>query len=253
MPDLVLSIGAGVSRTKPAPFKLPSWLSWLPRRAATGLSTMLQMTEATFDCEQKWKEVYSYTAGNPELRSRYHRLNVLLPSKPCELDDIGALSLLEQIATKFFSQSSKYSYDQAYPNSWHQFEAIAGRLISTLFYFNVTEWVCPTDVDTPWRVKGQLRCRLHRQCKKQFLDLLEGDRRGPCVFRVRDHNGNVARIPVASNMWDSTHFLANIEFAMSQRHASIFIEMKFNDQSSTQWLPISAFPRMLEVNGFPLP
>ena len=129
MPDIVLSIGAGLARGELSPGN--RWWDWLPSGLAQGVKVLVDIKEATVNCERLWSEVFNYTSGNQALRERYHRVNILLSKTPCELDDVGALKDLESEARTFLDQRGEDSYDKRFANCRQQLKAIAVQSCTT--------------------------------------------------------------------------------------------------------------------------
>ena len=246
---MVISIGAGIEeKFVKGHSKGMTWedlFEFGPHGLATGLKTLLQMSQATLNCERQWAEFANYSSGNEELSSRYQRLNIVLPQKPCKLDDVAALPGLEKEAEDFLDPNNKKSYDPRYHNCDAQLSSIAAKLLSTLFYLNVTRLSRKQHSQNEWHVEGQLRCRLKYSYLAEFESLLGGNTRGLCIFRVRSRYGNAKILSVKRSEWNMEKFMINVDFTIEARHEKIWIEQGFEYEHD--WNAISGFPRLLEV------
>lgn len=249
MPDIVISIGAGIEeKFVKSHSKGTTWedlLELAPHGLVSGLKTLLQMSQATLNCERQWAEFANYSSGDEELSSRYQRLNIVLPQKPCKLDDVAALPGLEKEAEVFLDPNNKKSYDPRYRNCDAQLSNIAAKLLSTLFYLNVTGLSRKQHSQNEWHVEGQLRCRLKYSYLAEFNSLLGGDTRGLCIFRVRSRYGRAKVLSVKRSEWNMEKFTINVDFNVEARHEKIWIEQGFEYEHD--WNAISGFPRLLEV------
>ena len=248
MPDIVISIGAGMKNASENARERGSdgLLDLLPKGIASGLKTLFDMKDSALDCEKKWMEVYNYNRGRSDLQQRYHRLNVILPSEPCGLDDTGAVPGLIKRAKEFLSPECRDTYDIQFQNCHAQLAYIAEDLLAKLFYFNAVVIERSESNGGPYEVTGQLRCRLDTRFRDQFEKLLEGGSKGPCIFRIRDHNDTRPYLDSRNFHWDFERFSTQFGFEMMERHRMIYVEMKFDRRPT--WFPISGFPRILEVS-----
>jgi hypothetical protein len=187
MPDIILSVGAGVQARALLASRDPrNAVSLLPGGVRDRVRTLKQMYKATLDCEIQYNDFSRLFGGQGELRSRCHRLNIVLPDKPCELDDVGQLEKLENTAIDFLQPGCRIPYNPSFSNALAHVKHVASRLRASLFYFDVTR---VRQVDNTngrdWSIEGLLRSRLKHQYSRQFLDLLHGGDLGPPLFRVR--------------------------------------------------------------------
>jgi len=247
IPDIILSVGAGVqARALQASADPRRASKLLPGGVRGRVNTLKQMFKATLDCEIVYNDFSRFFDGQAELRSRCHRLNIVLPDKPCELDEVDKLEELEDTALDFLSPRCRQAYDPNFENAYSHIQHVASKLRASLFYFDVTE-IQPNDATNPrdWQVDGLLRCRLKRQYHRRLHSLLKGGNLGPLRFRARTTTGIVTNWSFPINNWDFGKFSVAASMRIIDRRNSIFVEMKFD--KSGHWEVISGFPRVLEV------
>lgn len=246
---MVVSVGAGIEEkfvTKhSSDISWTSLLEMLPNGIATGVKTLLQMSSSTLDCERQWTEFTNIGIPSPELSSRYQRLNVVLPWKPCKLDDVSAMQYLKPAAAAFMSSGCPQTYDTRYGNCAAQLQFVADRLIASLFYFIVQDMKEVPGSALEWYVSGRLCCRLGLDLKTQLEALLDGNHRGQCIFRIRSQAGLVTDLNLRKRDWDLNKFAVETEFTIDNRHKNIYIETAFEKEG--RWNVISGFPRLFEV------
>jgi hypothetical protein len=102
MPEIILSVGAGVqARALQASTDPRNAIKLLLSGVRGRVSTLKQTFRATLDCEIQYNDFSRSFHGQAELSSRCHRLNIVLPDRPRELDDFDRLENLEDIAIDF--------------------------------------------------------------------------------------------------------------------------------------------------------
>jgi hypothetical protein len=202
------------------------------------------MSHSTLDCERQWREFTNYSISNPELSSRFQRLNVVLPWKPCKLDDVPAMTNLKAEAANFVSPKSHSTYDSRYRNCDEQLQVVADRLLATLFYFSVQNLEKTND---KWSVSGRMCCRLSPNLKTQFTAILSSRNRGNCIFRIRSQSGLITEMGLRKQDWNLDKFKVETSFTLHNhdRHRVIYIEQAFDKEE--RWNSISGFPRIPEV------
>ena len=247
IPDIMLSIGAGVQAKALRASRDPrNVVNLLPSGVRGRVRTLRQMYRATLDCEIQYNDFSRFFDGQTELRSRCHRLNIVLPDKPCELDDVDQMEKLEDIAIDFLKPGCRTRYDPRFENALAHIRHVASKLRASLFYFDVTHVRQDnTTNNQDWEIRGLLRCRLNRQYSCQFLDLLHGGDFGPLIFRVRTRDVIVTTWNFPITHWNHVKFTAPASMWLAERKSLIWIEMKFS--RSCRWEVISGFPRVLEV------
>ena len=132
---------------------------------------MSNCSRFTLDCEIDFSRFFD---GQAELRSRCHRLNIVLPDKPCKLDEVDTLEELEHAALDFLNPQCRQAYGPNFRKCSQSHSARRFETTGKLFYFDVTE-IQPNGATNPrdWRVDWLLRCRLKRQYRREFLRVLE--------------------------------------------------------------------------------
>lgn len=249
IPDIILSVGAGVQARALHASANPGRASkLLPSGVRGRVNTLKQMFKATLDCEIAYNDFCRFFDGQAELRSRCHRLNIVLPDRPCELDEVDKLEELEDTALDFLNPRCRQAYNPNFENAYSHIQHVASKLRASLFYFDVTE-IQSNDPTNPgdWQVDGLLRCRLKRQYRRQFHNLLRGGNSGPLRFRARTTTGIVANWSFPIRDWDFDKFSVATSMWIVDRRNSIFVDMKFGN--SGHWEVISGFPRVLEVRS----
>jgi hypothetical protein len=247
IPDIILSVGAGVqARALRASRDPRNIVNLLPGGVKSRVRTFSQMYRATLDCEIQYNDFSRFLDGHAELRSRCHRLNIVLPDKPCELDDVDQLERLEDTAIDFLKPGCRTRYNPKFENAWAHISHVASKPRASLFYFDVARVRQDTTTNSQdWEITGLLRCRLNRQYTRQFLDLLHGGDLGPPIFRVRTERAVVTTWNFPVSRWNQAKFTAPASMWLRERKILIWIEISFGN--SGRWEIISGFPRVLEV------
>lgn len=247
MPDIMLSIGAGVQAQALRVSTDPrNSVKLLPSGVRGRVRALKQMYKATLDCEIQYNDFSRFFDGQAELRSRCHRLNIVLPDKPCDLDDVDQLEKLEDMAIDFLKPGCRTRYNPEFENALAHVKHVASRLRASLFYFDVTRIRLDNTTDSrDWLIEGLLRCRLSRQYSRQFLDILGGGDLGPLRFRVRTATNVVTNWAFPITQWDHAKFTIPASMWLTDRRSLISVEMRFGN--SNRWEVISGFPRVLEV------
>lgn len=218
----------------------------LPNGVKGRIKTLKQMFRATLDCENLYNDFSRFFDGQAELRSRCHRLNIVLPDKKCELDDVDQLESLENTAIDFLKPGCRERYNPGFENALAHIQHVASKLRASLFYFNVTRVQQHNTANgQDWRIDGLLRCRLKLQYSRQFLDLLHGGDLGPLRFRVITPQGLITSWSFSPDQWNQLKFSIPASMWVTDRRSLISVEMRFG--RSGRWEVISGFPRVLEV------
>jgi hypothetical protein len=255
-PDLMLSVGAGVSSKalRDGHPLSPTGIGRvahgvLPSGLKDRVTALHQMYKATLNCERQYQEFSHFFRGDAELKARCHRLNVVLPDRPYRLDDVHKLQELEVAARDFLKHDCKLPYDPRFKNADEHIQFLARKIRATLFYFDVVAILPVTsDGSRQWSVDGRLCCRLSRELRHQFTRLLNGGRRGGCRFRVRSTANSIAVWNPWPETWDMEKFAVRRFLTLPDRDVCVSIEMGFANED--HWTVISGFPRILEVGAF---
>ena len=247
IPDVMLSVGAGVQdKAVRESTGLSIITKVLPSGVKERVGAIRQIYKATLNCEREFQDFSRGFEGQPELRSRCHRLNIVLPDQPCKLDAVDKLEELDDRAKRFLREDCRIRYDANYKNEYGHVQAVASRIRASMFYFDVTSVQQRSQRGVGiWQIDGQLRCRLKRQFSRQFLALLQGNEHGPCRFRVR-RNTKSTNWNFDPADWNMAKFSHAATFLTFDRRSVMAIEMTFG--TSEEWEMISGFPRVLEVS-----
>lgn len=154
-PDIVVSVGTGilVDRTGAVDSRKSSHMqslkTFLPRGIKKKVETGLDMVQATLDCHREWLDFSQPLRGRP-LSRNCHRLDVGLSTKPPALDDVDSMRELSWTGQAYLRSLESPS------RSRHRIQAIARRLLATLFY--LSDEVPATF--TGGSIRSTLHCRL---------------------------------------------------------------------------------------------
>ncbi|KAF2230441.1 hypothetical protein EV356DRAFT_536374 [Viridothelium virens] len=237
-PDLVLSIGTGISR-QPRNIDNQS-TSAPPLGVYTNLKAKIKIVKnhiaSSLDCERTWND-FQCRLGNSRL-SRYMRLNPKLSMEIPKLDDVQSVLELRRVVRDKMSQDSRI-------------EEIANRLISSCFYFELTE--PQSDHSAGCIFSGRIACRLAHGTKEigqlgRILMYRLKSGRDLCfiIQEERQTSEICQKIPISKGTIDSmirlNQFnLGGVDIELANKLVSTEIKLCMDNDC----FPISGFPRRL--------
>jgi hypothetical protein len=211
----------------------------MPRGLKKNVGTVYEMLESITDCTKEWEDFIANHRADSNFIRVCHRLNVELQESPPKLDEIGKMDGLKARAQSYLAeyQTLNRYFDRNYRSAHEHIEAVARRLLASLFYFepSSTPDEVPVSPSTKLRRRsGYLNCRLSPTMKTQFASLLLEE----LAFRVRDKDG---MRDIADPTFDKETFRSNeIEFLLSTGDRRWRIEVQFRKRSKS-WESISGF------------
>lgn len=259
-PDLVLSIGTSYnsasSKQATAPQRMARWgmISHVKQLAKIAIDHI----QSTLNSEQTWRN-YIQTHPVPErLKDRYIRLNLPLENDPPKLDDVSAMTDLNEMTRS------------RYTSRREEMRSIADRLIATSFYFECGADVVAEDAEGSITVTGNIFCRfapgsgeiraLGETFRKRSTDAYNQKSASDetCTeynpyFVIQERRKEneawqtVIGPPVVTKMMQDGQFsFGQIVIHLSNKVAETTISLCFGDQAAKPvFYPISGFPRCL--------
>lgn len=171
--------------------------------------------------------------------NKCHRLNVGLEEAPPKLDDVDSMTKLFGFSQKYVRQGArqKYPFAQGCANAHGHIEAVARRLIASLFYF-------PEEIDGSEGVNksitGCIHCRLPPDTNAAVADLALA-----VCFRLVERKAHDATDPVYTEICkngtlsrDTMAIPVNFELTAGSWTRSIEVQIRGR---SKIWTGISGF------------
>ncbi|KAI5462890.1 hypothetical protein BGZ63DRAFT_402245 [Mariannaea sp. PMI_226] len=161
-PDVLVSLGTGVvvnpesgaikdERRK----KYEALTPLIPRGFRKQIETGYDMVRSTVDCQKAWEDFKESISHNRRLMRNCHRLNVGL-TRRVNLDGVEHMNNLKAESKAYLSPRSRARYlDPNYDTASDHLEAVARRLLATLFYYIGTL----SESMAAQRVEGLIFCR----------------------------------------------------------------------------------------------
>lgn len=177
-PDIVLSLGTGIQVDASGGFcekknmKLEALKITMPGRWRKMIDTGLDMVASTLNCQREWD---NFTRAHHDGGTKLHRLNVGLEDSPPKLDNVGSMASLREASQKYVHQDTRHNYPfaQGYTNAYLHIEAVARRLIASLFYIS-------EEINGPESVRksviGFIHCRLPPNTAAAVMELVSAVR-----------------------------------------------------------------------------
>ena len=236
--DIVLSVGSGLSisqsrvKKKVASTKKGVVETTVPRGLREYVRIVYDMMSNALSCEKEWDDFVESYRSEPGITDVCHRLNVALRQDLPKIDDVGKIDFLQKASEEHLrsTRGGEDYFNPDYQSAKEHIQAIARRLLSALFYFDVSYY------ERNGNVRGHIKCRLGSAMKSQFNSLLNEDK----TFRLWDSGGVV---------WEKTNPSFNSQtFSSEEFHLAVDdrkrrswqIEVQFSGRSP-RWEPISNF------------
>lgn len=206
--------------------------SFIPRTLKGKVAVGIDMVQSTLDCNRQWDDFLA--SSNNAISNNCHRLNVRLEGRPPHLDDVSRLQEMKARAEEYFKPDShragfRQGYlDQKFSSADEHVQAIARRLVASLFYFE------GYSIDADGFAAGTLHCRLSSSAADSFLQIT----RVQPQFRLSYHDPAKGRptapLPVT---FDVETFSSPVSFKIIADQLTI--QMKLPKWPA--WEPISGF------------
>jgi hypothetical protein len=219
-PDIILSIGTGIladnaGATKSGGMAVKIAKTFVPKGLKGKIAVGLDMIRSTLDCDKQWDDFTSAFGREVDLMGACHRLNVGLNDRPPNLDDVAAIPYLKYETERYLHPDHKIYIDKGYRSAHQHIQAIARRLLASLFYLDRGK-------QSSNKFSGILHCRLSPTMTEQFRRLSQSDLKFRLRQRVKDQGIFVSTI---NTDFDLRTFSSKIEFEIISKVLVIEVQM----------------------------
>ena len=253
-PDITISIGTSYNPKSPRKTFISNtksrWGAYSHYKQLVKIAT--DHVLSSLDSEKTWKEFLNRFPSTDKFTDRYIRLNLPLDKDPPRLDNVRAMSELQEITR------SRYTMRR------DEVKAIADRLLATTFYFERTSDSARENENRSISITGNIVCRfapgseeiraLGEAFRKRSTDaynLNYAAHEPYFMLMERRREKDAQQVSIATHTLDKMirdgHFsMGQITLTLSDRMAESEIMLCFSDQPGRPtYYPISGFPRCL--------
>jgi len=253
-PDMVLSIGTSYNKKSPKKSPInPSVSNWGVVTHWKQLAKIaIDHVQSTLDSEMTWTKFVRGLSGGDLVTERYVRLNLPLEQDPPRLDEVSAMTdLQDRTATHWTMRRN-------------EIKAVADRLLATAFYFETAPDLTTVNEDHTIRISGNILCRFppgseeiralgeaFRKRSKDAYNSNVSDHSPYFVIAERKKRKDAQQLKIGQHiitkMIETAHFsMGKTVLTLSDRIAESEICLCFSDQPQNPvFYPISGFPRCL--------
>lgn len=165
LPDIIVSLGTGIAvdpitgqPKEKGNRAVDIFKDFLPSGIRKQVEMAIDMARSAVNCQDAWDDYRRSLPNHSPLARNCHRLNVGLLER-VGLDDVDKMQSLDDICKNYLSSNPNLPYfDKRYKSARRHIQAVAKRLLATLFYF--TGDLRAREGDRDRDVTGSIYCRL---------------------------------------------------------------------------------------------
>lgn len=237
VPDVVLSIGTGLTKQKGKLGEIaekippqPKFNTWLKN-----LFTMVNFQiKLNLDADRRWDQIVE---SDKEFAKHMYRVNPDLKMDPPQLDDVSKVPMLAKMVPELLAKD--WVTDQ-------KIRQISAALMGSLFYFE--RGGSPINISSlSTELEGWIRCRLNGPALGQVAKFFSLSSRPEFIIHNSHKDGDDIHIPVPMSKFESNTFVGvHTKLTISSDDVSTTMALRLPGicNGKSEFL-ISGFPRKL--------